>query len=84
MTAPYRIEPGQLPDYRRVYIACEARHKELGGIAVMCGCQWFEQIEQARTHWLAHKNQQRRDVVIPAMDALLAVAKIQGWELPKT
>ena len=51
------------------------------GIAVMCGCRFFPQVADARKHWLAHAEQQRRDVVLPALDALLLVARAQGWEV---
>ena len=52
------------------------------GISVQCGCRgldWMWTVEQARAHWLAHKDEQRRTVVLPALDALLAFAKVQGW-----
>ena len=50
------------------------------GIVINCGCRWFESPDAARKHWWAHADEQRRRVVIPALDALLSVAKAQGWE----
>jgi len=51
------------------------------GIRVHCGCRRFENVAAAKAHWLAHKNGQRRQVVLPALDALLVIAKAQGWEV---
>jgi len=50
------------------------------GLLVHCGCRKFPSPEAARGHWNKHENQQRRDVVIPALDALLSIAKAQGWD----
>ena len=55
---------------------------EDGGIAVTCGYRWFDSPNAARKHWQSHEFQQRRDIVIPALDQLLRMAKIQGWPIP--
>ena len=51
------------------------------GIGVRCGCRWFDDPKSARRHWNGHGNEQRRRIVIPALDALLTIAKAQGWEI---
>jgi len=51
------------------------------GVRVVCGCRGPWSVEKARKHWLAHSDEQRRTVVLPALDGLLALAKAQGWNL---
>ena len=53
------------------------RHEK--GVGIVCGCRKFETQKEAEKHWFAHENQQRRDVVVPALNALFMVAKAQGW-----
>ena len=64
-------------DWALMLLRCED-----GGIAVTCGCRWFDSPAAARAHWQAHEEQQRRDVVIPALDLLLVQARTQGWAVP--
>ncbi len=49
------------------------------GIRVVCGCRGPWAVEKARKHWQEHLEEQRRSVVLPALEALLALAKAQGW-----
>ena len=53
------------------------RHEK--GIGIVCGCRRFEMREDARAHWMKHEDEQRRTVVLPALDALFLIAKAQGW-----
>jgi len=49
------------------------------GIRVVCGCRGPWTVKKARAHWKKHEQDQRRQVVLPALEALLKVAKVQGW-----
>ena len=64
-------------DWALALLRCED-----GGIAVTCGCRWFDSPHEARKHWQEHRNEQHRDIVIPALDQLLCMAKLQGWPIP--
>jgi hypothetical protein len=48
------------------------------GVRVQSGCRGPWTVERAREHWQGHADKQRRDVVLPALDALLSIAKAQG------
>ena len=50
------------------------------GVFVICGCRCFN-VADARKHWAAHFDPQRQSIVLPALDAALAIAKAQGWEV---
>jgi uncharacterized protein YjbI with pentapeptide repeats len=50
------------------------------GTRIMAGCHrdgWTP--TEARTHWQAHPDEQRRRIVLPALEAGLAIARAQGW-----
>jgi uncharacterized protein YjbI with pentapeptide repeats len=47
-------------------------------VMVSCGCRWMAP-EGLREHWQQHADDHRRDVMIPALDAALAIAKAKGW-----
>ena len=47
---------------------------------VKCGCHWFTVVEAIK-HWENHIEQQRQDVVLPALNAGLMTAKAQGWKV---
>ena len=53
------------------------------GIRVVCGCRGPWTVKQARAHLKAHENEQRQKVVLPALEAGLTVAEVQGWNCSK-
>ena len=53
------------------------------GPHVKCGCRYFKSVAEAEKHWKLHPKIQRREVVLPALAALLEVARAQGWPMPK-
>ena len=52
------------------------------GVGIKYGCHWFDDPSAARAHWKAHPDNQRRQIVLPALEALLSIARAQGWRIP--
>ena len=50
------------------------------GIRVVCGCRGPWEVKKAQAHWKKHDDSQRQKVVLPALEALLAIAKAHGWK----
>ena len=53
--------------------------RHVSGIGIVCGCRRFETRADAERHWEQHADRQRRNVVLPALDAAFHIARAQGW-----
>jgi uncharacterized protein YjbI with pentapeptide repeats len=49
-------------------------------VMAVCGCRWMAP-EALRQHWQNHAQEQRRTLMLPALDAALAIAKAKGWAI---
>ena len=59
------------------YVLQLIRHE--AGVGIVCGCRRFETLKNAQLHWKMHEDDQRRTVVLPALEALFLIAKAQRW-----